>query len=44
VDIFLTTDAQAKPALRARLLNKALYYQDKINVTVANPLTWFGNQ
>ena len=32
VDIFLTTDD--------RLLNKALSYQDKINVTVANPITW----
>lgn len=35
VDIFLTTDD--------RLLNKALSYQDKINVTVANPLTWLMN-
>lgn len=43
VNIFLTTDAQAKPALRARLLNKALSYQDKINVTVANPVTWLMN-
>ena len=35
VDIFLTTDD--------RLLNKALSYQDKINVTVANPVTWLMN-
>ena len=35
MDIFLTTDD--------RLLNKALSHQDKINVTVANPITWLMN-
>jgi predicted nucleic acid-binding protein len=34
-DIFLTTDD--------RLLNKAVSYQDKINVTVPNPITWLIN-
>lgn len=31
-DIFLTTDD--------RLLKKVLFYQDKLNVKVANPITW----
>ncbi len=35
VDIFLTTDD--------RLINKSISYQDKINVTVANPITWLIN-
>jgi predicted nucleic acid-binding protein len=35
VDIFLTTDD--------RFLKKALSYQDRINVIVANPLTWLMN-
>ncbi|MGK7919935.1 MAG: hypothetical protein AB4080_07995 [Trichodesmium sp.] len=35
VDIFLTTDD--------RLINKSISYQDTINVSVANPITWLIN-